>query len=250
LAAYNYSGRFFAFGCSFTASHNRPTWADLIGREFSEYQNWARGGMGNQFIFNQLIEANLRNKFTSDDTVMIMWSSITREDRYLKQKDGWFGQGSVYNTKSSDWLQENACDRGYLLRDLAVIEAAKDLLTYWNVAYKFLAMMPLVTPTESFSNKHIGNENQDIIKLYKQTLSSIKPSVFEVIYKSRDWNYRPSTFDKPVNGVRDPHPDPKESLEYIQTVLPDLNLSQDTIDYASNFKLGDPAPQYYLVDRF
>ena len=92
----------------------------------------------------------------------------------------------------------------------------------------------------------VGNE----IILDSDMFNSDFVSVFEIIYESRDWNYRPSDFDKPVNGVRDPHPDPKESLEYIQTVLPNLKLTQETIDYANNFKLGDRAPQYYLGNRF
>ena len=249
---YNYNGRFFAFGCSFTASHNRPTWADIVGRQFTEYQNWARGGMGNQFIFNQLIEANLRNKFTSDDTIMIMWTSITREDSYLKQKNGWVSQGSVYTNHTTEWIYENACERGYLLRDLAVVAAAKDLLDHWGVKYEFLAMMPLVNPTEVHANKTIDKENKDIIDLYRSTLGIIKPSVFEIIFKSQNWNSKHSDFGAYIGngGKRDPHPDPIEALEYIQYVLPELQLLPQTIDYVNDFKLGDDAPTFYHVTRF
>ena len=250
---YNYSGRFFAFGCSFTALHDRPTWADLIGREFKEYQNWARGGMGNQFIFNQLIEANLRNKFTSDDTVMVMWTSITREDRYVKNLGGWVGKGNVYNSDAytKDWVRQYSCERGYLLRDLAVISAAKDLLEFWGVTYKFLAMMPMVNPLEFQESVTIANENKDIVNTYTDVLKEITPSFYEVIFNSQNWNEKKSMFGAYVHeGIRDPHPDPKEALEYVQKALPDLILSQGTIDYANNFKLGDRAPQYYLVNRF
>jgi hypothetical protein len=31
--------------------------------------------------------------------------------------------------------------------------------------------------------------------------------------------------------------------------LPELNIGQDTIDYVNDFKYGDIAPQFYLVDR-
>ena len=75
--------------------------------------------------------------------------------------------------------------------------------------------------------------------------------MYEIIFKSRNWNEKKSDFGAIVgDGIRDPHPDPKESLEYIQTTLPQLHLSKETIDYANNFKLGDRAPQYYLVKRF
>ena len=247
---YNYNGRFFAFGCSFTASHNRPTWADIVGRQFTEYQNWARGGMGNQFIFNQLIEANLRNKFTKDDTVIIMWSSITREDRYSTNLDGWYGRGNIYYSDDypREWIRKFACIRGYLLRDLAVISAARDILEQWGVNYKFLAMMPIGLAE---STPQINSNDKDIFNLYKNVLSNIKPSVYEVIFKSQDWQLTKSDFGAlNDHGERDCHPDPREGLLYIQTVLPELVLDQSTIDYVNNFKLGDVAPQFYLVNRF
>jgi hypothetical protein len=244
---YNYQGRFFAFGCSFTASDSRPTWADIVGQQFTEYQNWARSGMGNQFIFNQLIEANIKNKFTANDTVIIMWSSITREDRYVKNLSGWFGQGNIYwsNEYPQEFIKKFTCDRGYLLRDLAVISAAKDLLNSWGVNYKFLSMMPI----GAFESGQLAG-SEDIYALYKDTLDEIKPSVYEVIFNGENWQNRKSNFGAWIgDGVRDNHPDPLEALEYVQTVLSELTIRQDTIDYVNNFKYGDIAPQFYLVDR-
>ena len=245
--------RFFAFGCSFTVSHDRPTWADIVGREFDFYENWGRSGAGNQYIFNQLIECNAQRKFTADDTVIIMWTSISREDRYVKNLGGWIGQGSVYNfynkeAYSEDWVKKFSCERGYLIRDLATIAAARDLLEYWGVKYKFLAMMPLANPSELREYQNISGDNQDLIKLYQDVLLEIKPSVYEIIFNSQNWNQKLSKFGAWVHdGIRDPHPDPYEALEYIQTVLPEMSLSQDTIDYVNNFKLGDPAPEFFLT---
>jgi hypothetical protein len=244
--------RFFAFGCSFTVSHDRLTWADIIGREFDFYENWAKAGAGNQYIFNQLVECNTRRKFTLDDTVIIMWTSITREDRYVKNQGGWFGKGSVYNFNNTDayseeWIKKFACERGYLIRDLATITAARDLLQYWGVKYKFLAMMPLANPSELTEHKSVIDDNQDVIDLYKHTLSEIKPSVFEVIFNSKNWNKKHSKFGAYVHdGIRDPHPDPYEALEYVQKVLPEISLSQRTIDWVNDFKLGDPTPKFLL----
>jgi hypothetical protein len=246
---YNYEGRFFAFGCSFTASNSRPTWADIVGQQFTEYQNWARGGMGNQFIFNQLVESNLRNKFTTDDTVIIMWSSITREDRYVKDLGGWYNGGNVFQSDdySFNWIKKFACTRGYLIRDLATILAARDLLTHWGVNYKFLSMIPL-NQSETYADS--DSEYSDVIDLYKDVLADIKPSIYEIIFNLENWQLKKSDF-RPLDsqGYRDAHPDPKEALEYVQTVLPELNIGQDTIDYVNDFKYGDIAPQFYLVDR-
>lgn len=241
--------RFFAFGCSFTASHTRPTWADIVGREFDHYENWARDAMGNQYIFNQLIECNTRKKFTANDTVIIMWTSVTREDRYVKNLGGWYGKGNIYwsDDYPQKWIKKFACDRGYLIRDLAIISAAKDLLRTWGVNYKFLAMMPIGT---SEYKDQLDDKNKDVYNLYADTLKEIRPSVFEVIFNSNNWNEKTSDFGAwTTPGIRDPHPDPKEALEYVQRVIPEISLSPETIEYVNNFKLGDIAPRFYLVGR-
>ena len=65
--------RLFTFGCSFTKYH-WPTWANILGKEFDQHQNWAEPGAGNHFILNSLVECNLRNNILPDDTVGIMWT--------------------------------------------------------------------------------------------------------------------------------------------------------------------------------
>ena len=232
--------RFFAFGCSFTNNASTLTWADIIGCDFDVYQNWARGGAGNQFIFNSLIECNTRHKFTSDDTVIIMWTSVSREDRYVKDK--WIGNGSVYNGNlhSEEWVREFACERGYLIRDLASISAASDLLKVWGVNYKFLSILPIVNPNELKESIKNDDNNNDITNLYSDVIQEISPSVYEVIFNSKNWNEKKSNFGKFLaDGVRDPHPDPVEALEYVQRIIPEVTISQETIDYVLNFKLGD-----------
>ena len=43
---FNYTGRLYTFGCSMT-SYFYPTWADILGQEFSYYENWGEPGAGN-----------------------------------------------------------------------------------------------------------------------------------------------------------------------------------------------------------
>ena len=78
--------RLYTFGCSFT-NYKWPTWADILSKEFEYFENWGRPGAGNSYITNAVVEASIKNKFTKDDTIMIMWSSMTREDRYLDKKN-------------------------------------------------------------------------------------------------------------------------------------------------------------------
>lgn len=171
--------RFFAFGCSATRSA-WPTWADILGRQFSQYENWGRAGSGNMFIFNSIIECNQRNTFTPDDLVIVMWSSTCREDRYVARKGGWIGQGNIYNqtTYTPAWVKEFSCDQGYLIRDLALISAASNLLDQYKIPHEFLSTNNLNTINES--NKEIQS---DALELYSDIVAKVKPGIWDIIYQ-------------------------------------------------------------------
>jgi hypothetical protein len=252
LEEYNYSGRFFAFGCSFTINNTRPTWADIVGQQFAEYQNWGRGGSGNQYIFNSLIECNQRNKFTADDTVMIMWSSTTREDRYVAMQQGWIGNGNIYyqDIYSQDFVKQLSCERGYLLRDLASVSAATDLLKAWGVKYKQFTMLPF--DIAEIQGRIRDTSNADILNLYQPIIDQLVPSVYEVVFNSEDWQKKKSDFGAWIDDnctIRDSHPDPAEALDYVRAVLPEINIKQETLDWLHNFKYGTEIP-YIPLDRF
>ena len=85
--------RLITFGCSFT-DYSWPTWADIIARDLDcEYENWAIGGGGNQQIARRVMYRDQHLGWQEDDVVMIQWTSITREDRFMDNR--WISQGSV-----------------------------------------------------------------------------------------------------------------------------------------------------------
>ena len=88
--------RLFTFGCSFT-QYMWPTWADILSKNFNFYENWALAGAGNLYIFNSIIEAHKRHQFKNDDTIIIMWSGLTRIDYY--KNNSWQPQGSDFELK-------------------------------------------------------------------------------------------------------------------------------------------------------
>lgn len=186
----NYQGRLFTFGCSFT-QYIWPTWADILGREFNYYENWGRSGAGNQYIFYSLIECYQRNLIDSNDTVIIMWSSTNREDRYINnmwQTPGNLGNQSYYD---SNFIKKYYDNKGSILRDFSLISATKHLLEQWGVNYKFLSMAPLS------DNLNIDNSN-DILDFFRSTMQDIGPSMFEIIYKNQ-WNSQITSFGKTAN---------------------------------------------------
>jgi hypothetical protein len=175
--------RLYTFGCSFT-QYNWPTWADILGREFDYYENWGQGGAGNQFIFNSLIECLVKNKLTNNDQIIIMWTNVSREDRYVN--DRWITSGNIFTQVeySEEFIKKYADEKGYLLRDLALIHAAKKMLEQYSVPYIFTSMVP-VDNSDQYNISPIKGVTE-ILDAYKETIESIRPSVFETVFKF-DW---------------------------------------------------------------
>ena len=182
--------RLFTFGCSFT-EYKWPTWADILGREFDYFENWGRCGAGNSFILYSLSECIKRNKISKHDTVIIMWSSIAREDRWVKT---WITPGSIYtqNEYDENFVKKYANPTGYLIRDLAIISSTKQVLDSIGCSWQFLSMVPLNyyydDSVDEFDSESIINKN--VLKLYKDEVLSIKPSVYELVFNN-DWYSRP-----------------------------------------------------------
>jgi hypothetical protein len=91
--------RLFTFGCSFT-NFKWQTWADIVGTQFEEFQNWGKTGAGNFFISSSVYECHAINKITKDDVVLIMFSSIDRFD-FINQNSYFETNGSIYGDSHS-----------------------------------------------------------------------------------------------------------------------------------------------------
>ena len=275
------NNRLFTFGCSFT-NYNWATWADIIGGEFLYYQNWGVRGAGNHCIFNSIIECNQRNCFSKDDTIAIMWSGITREDRYINNR--WLTGGNVYNNRfyNEDFVKKYVDNRGFLIRDMAFIKATIDLLDHWGVKYIMFSMIPLNAINDN-NFIQITAENNDVLELYNDTIKLIRPSVYEVIFNS-NWTSRTTKIDRTrydnickkswptyqdyLEGKnipeldlkeiihyetigRDPHPSPIEHLEYLSKVYPEFNISQRTIDIINADRYNAKVrPESKIITRF
>ena len=178
--------RFFAFGCSFTNSKN-PTWADIVAHEYEHYQNWGQAGAGNSFIFYSLMECHKRNQITPNDVVMIMWSSIGREDRYVGGE--WLTPGSIYNqTEYNDAFVKKFTDpTGYLLRDAAHLAGAKAVLDAIGCRYYFFSIVPFNVPDDNIFK--IFSIDNKILNVYAEEFQSVCPSVYEVVF-NHNWYSR------------------------------------------------------------
>jgi hypothetical protein len=234
--------RLFTFGCSFT-QYKWPTWADILGREFDYYENWGKQGAGNQYIFHSLIECNQRHQFNKNDTIVVMWTESLREDRYVK--DQWIVSGNVnlHLVYDKEWVRKFYCPRGHTIRDLSLITATISVLA--NTNYIFLSMTD------------IDAMDTDVQELYSGTLSSIRPSAYKTLFNGK-WGSRPSQFAESSpekkfflhNSKRDFHPSPEEYIEYLNKVLPEISLTEETIQWAKEYKINDWFDRHYPRDRF
>lgn len=228
--------RLFTFGCSFTQYWRWPTWADALGRQFDFYENWGLCGGGNSLVLYSLMECHHKHRITTQDSVCVMWTNTSREDRYVR--DRWLEGGNVYwthgNRLGEDYVRQFACERGYLIRDLAVISAVKHLLESWRCDWKFFSMVPL---THTNRDSGLGDNplddvgiDQDVRDLYHDVLIDVRPSVYETVFQN-DWLSRPGIPDSNTPARRDFHPTPAEHVEYLDHVAPGLLHSVQSRDW-------------------
>ena len=182
--------RLFAFGCSYT-NYRWPTWVDCLAPEFDYVQNWGQSGAGNHYIFNSVMEADQRHQFDSADTVIVCWTGITRDDRYVDGR--WHTLGNMFASPiyDRDYLKTHVDERGYLIRDLAYIKAVKTLLGHAQTTWRFLSMCTFP-------------EHDDVTELYSDVLECVLPGYDKTVFLN-NW---------PKPGA-DTHPSPAEHLAYL-----------------------------------
>lgn len=199
--------RLLTFGCSFT-NYRWSTWADCLAPEFDHFENWGQAGGGNHYIFNSVMEADQHRRFGAGDTVIVCWTSFTRDDRYIGGR--WHTLGNIFNTPIYEpkYLEDHYDERGYLIRDLAYIKAVKILLENRpGIIWRFLSMVELIARPAPDDDQCL---HKDAMRLYSDVLDTISPGYDKTVFKETGYPNR--------NG--DPHPSPEEHLAYLDAVLP------------------------------
>jgi len=249
--------RLFTFGCSFT-QYGWPTWADILGRQFDVFENWGQSGAGNLFVACAVSECDVKNTLGPEDTVIVMWSSTNREDRY--HSNHWDTRGNVFSNTDwfgHSWVKRFADPRGYIIRDLAMINLVSGFLESKQVKHYFLTMQDLESLETKRNETADDPDCGDVFWHYKTVIDKLRPSVHQVIF-DYDYNNRPSSiiprqaqcnpteksafrFD-PTQVRQDSHPSPLEHLEYLDRVLPEITIDADTRQWVHDIdhRLHDP----------
>lgn len=250
--------RFFVFGCSFT-SHQYPTWANVIHQELNDCKiyNFGMSGAGNMCIISRLSQVNQKYKFCETDLVMIMFSSFTREDRYIN--GNWKTTGNVFNNSFYDdnFIKKYTDPAGYLLRDCSFITMTIDWLNNLKCDSQVLFSYDLDTHETDLS----VNLNQESDEMsYLENLHNIKKTYKSLFENSpiSFWNYWKNnkdlghTYYHPVfDGVTyDPHPSPLYYYKYLKHV--GFNLTDRSKNYAlrSHDKLKECRSLFEILHNF
>lgn len=226
--------RFFAFGCSFTR-YGWMTWPCVIAVEFQvPYYNYGAPGGGNQYIFNTIMQADALYKFDENDLIMVSWTNVCREDRYIKDK--WICPGNIYtqNVYPTEWVEKFVDPAGMAMRDFATIYAVDNFLKSKKCQYYFLSMIDITTIFNQYNYDLLNTlENKDtipsLISLYDNSLSKIRSNFYDVLWAGKIENKMNKIWKQFNYQFSDCHPSPIEHYTYLNTVLK-YDFSDNTIN--------------------
>ena len=173
----------------------------------------------------RVVEANLRYKFTEDDLIAIMWSTFCREDRYLRGR--WMMTGNIFtglHDYSEEFVRKYADTKGYLIRDLAVINMTTNYLKTIPATSITMASVPY-----NYQQDLEDSTIQPILDLHRDTINSTPPSLLELEmngqWESGHHYYDPNCGADPDWG--DYHPNPVRYYNYLKKIgLPMTEVSQ------------------------
>ena len=223
--------RLFAFGCSFT-NFAWPAWPEILAYDLGiPLYNFGASGGGNQFIFNTFIQAKTLYNFTENDLVIVCWTNVCREDRWINKK--WLLPGNIFTQQkySAEFVEKYIDPTGCAVRDFAYIAAVDSILSSNNIDFTFLSMLNLSKFIDQFSHEEYSTNSQfgKLISLYKPHLDKIKDSFYTVLWNDDIW-YKMRQVEENIHPhFKDYHPTPLEHMQYLEKTL-HHEFKQTTID--------------------
>lgn len=226
-------GRLFTFGCSFT-QYMWPTWATIVGYDLeADLYNFGLAGLGNVGIHHRIIEADIKYKFTSEDKIMILWTSFCREDRFSKGK--WETYGSIFNEGCKynyrRWIKDHWSMQNDLVKNMTAIitinKLYKDIIMWQGHSFA-----PFDIEANDVHDDSL--EYTELKRFYESQLEDIPWEIFET--------------SNPFKVFQDSHPDPVGHLEKVQNwIYPSLNLELKDSTVVEMHKLQNAIQAY--IDR-
>lgn len=226
--------RLFTFGCSFT-HYFWSTWPEIIAYDLEiPLYNYGQSGAGNQYISNMVSQADSTYKFNEDDLVIISWTNVAREDRWVNGQ--WITPGNIYTQDiyEKKFVEKWSDPVGYLIRDLSLIKLTKSFLNYKKCQFHFFSMCDLAYQFNQNSSLNIVPQNikskyERLLDLYQTEISCILPSFYKILW---DNDIHKNKFDieesQGFNYFKDGHPYPEEHFKYLKLTFDEHTFSENT----------------------
>lgn len=218
--------RLFTFGCSFT-NYRFPTWAHILSKsmpEDCEFHNLGRGSGGNLFIANRVTEANRRFKFCETDLVVILWSTLCREDRFVG--NNWVLAGNIFTQGYYDdnFVRKFSDPVGYLIRDLSLMDMTKTYLEALPCDNYMMLSVPVTH--QVFETTELTT---DILNTYSDLIDSFPATLFETEMQNK-WTDDVEYVNNEDKMQIDYHPTPMNYYNYLTQL--GFALSDNSKQYA------------------
>ena len=235
--------RLFTFGCSYT-DWNWPTWADMLGRSYDEFENWAIRGTGNRAIAERISECILSKQIGVGDTVVVQWTNFHRFDMHgedILPNTRWRCSGNIHvNPWEDRFVKESWREKSYCLHSLNFIHMAMNLLK--NTGCQFL-----VTSHYDIKNEYKQFPELDFYDSVKTNwLYPIQQFTDDQGYKGKQLKiYQLNAMLGKIGILRDEkktiwdhHPGPEQHYQWLKTyLLPKLNVELDEEFCAKSIKV-------------
>lgn len=218
---HNTPQRIFTFGCSFTG-YQWGTWANILGVEFpeAEFRNFGRSGAGNQYIHNMIMQADNIYNFDHNDLVIVQWTNVCREDRYLPEKDGWLVPGNIFSQGAYDeqFIENYFSEFGSYVRDFALIKSAHQLLKH-RTNHHMIKMLDFEFSNQWDLKKNPNLNLKTLTEMYDESLRQILPSFYSTLWNN-NLEAKIAKDRKIVHKIfQDGHPTPLEHYDYLKNVF-------------------------------
>jgi hypothetical protein len=233
--------RLFTFGCSFT-NYFWSTWPEVIAYDLDiPLYNYGQSGAGNQYIANMICQADNIYKFDEDDLIIVSWTNVAREDRWVNGQ--WITPGNIYSQGIYDqkFVEKWSDPVGYLVRDLASIKSTKIILEKVGCQFHFFSMCDITYQFNQNSNSNnivpdqIKSKYESLCLQYKRDIDFILPSFYKILWDN-DINRNKFSLEKELgyNFFQDGHPYPEEHFRYLSSIFNSHEFNDRTLSKIKN----------------
>ena len=176
--------RLFTFGCSFT-SWKWPTWNDYIALNFDEYYTLGCGGADNKNILCRLLQSDRKFKFTSDDCVIVMFSSFNRMSYIDKHNFHIYNIGDLIDQNiNAHPIGKNYNFATAVYDNCIAIQSVESILKSKNIKYEFLQSMDWNSHQDNFE---MGGDIKNELDYDEKQLNNFEDAIKQ-IKLNKNWD--------------------------------------------------------------